>query len=180
MPTTPNGLPYPPPTDPPNGPLQIQQLAEALELWLPRDLVKQANENLSNSAAMQNDDDLKAVLQPGSYRVTLLAHVGGPAAADVKLAWTGTFAAGSTRSCFGPGSTTTNAAETVMRATAASVTGAVPYGTDGVATSAILEELYLVVAATTTLQLQWAQNTANASQTTMAAGSRLYWQKVTT
>jgi hypothetical protein len=176
MPTTPKGLPYPASTAPPNVPADLQALAEAVDPWLSLGKRKLSNESVTNSVAMQDDDELSVALGVGVWRVEAFLHASGPAAADIQTAWTFSGATnGTNRACIGPGVGTASAINgAAVRTSVHALTTAVPYGVDGSVTSAIHEDLYLIVTTAGTLRLQWAQATANATASVMASGSRLY------
>jgi hypothetical protein len=134
----------------------------------------------SSTATLANDPDLQLSLDAGTYRITALLSVTGSSAGDVKVGWTfsGTWSL-KLRGVLGPANTTSNAAATtVMVAYAPTFTGSQNYGTDGSVASFIREELVAVVTATGTLVLQWAQDSSNATSTTMGAGSTLIAERL--
>lgn len=139
---------------------------------------KAATETVTNSATLQNDDDFSITLEADkSYRIELHLVASGPAAADVRLAWTATGGASSPtgRHVLGPESGTASVTATQMRATAThAFTTNVIYGTDGTSNSRIYEDFLVdVVGSSGTLTLQWAQGTANATGTNVFANSYL-------
>lgn len=144
---------------------------------------KASAQSITSSTAVVDDADLQVTLVPGTFRIEAFLHASGPAAGDVKTTWTfaGT-ASDSSRSCFGPGINTTNveaavtAANTVgvNRSSTHFITTEVSYGLDGTNTSAIHEDLYLVVTAGGLLKMRWAQNTSNGTASTLSVASRLY------
>lgn len=146
-------------------------------------LKKAAAQSVTSSATVVDDTDLQTTLVPGTFRIEAFLHASGAAAGDIKTTWTfaGT-ASDSSRSCFGPGVNTTNVEAAVTAATTVGVnrssthfiTTEVSYGVDGTNTSAIHEDLYLVISAGGILKLRWAQNTSNGTASTLSVASRLY------
>jgi hypothetical protein len=172
MPNTIHGLPYPASTDAPNVPVDLQKLAEALDAYVPVTIRKTAAQSVTNSAALVDDTHLFVDLTPGYYIVDAWLSAGGPAAADIKTAWSfaGTIGGDNHRHCHGPQISTADVTATLARMSVHSLATSVPYGTDGTATSAIHERLYVPVTAAGRLRLRWAQNTANVTASTLAAG----------
>jgi len=175
MPTTSRGLPYPSPTLPPNVPVDIQALAEALDAWLPKQAAVTATQTLTaNSTTMQNVTALVLPLGVGTWIVDVYTAYGSPAAADIKIGSTfsGTTTI-ATKLCVGPGTGTADvAANTTMRASAHGSSSAVSYGHDGSAFAGVAHETHrLVVTAAGTLQIQAAQNVANAGATSINVGT---------
>lgn len=142
---------------------------------------KGSAETVTNSVALQNDEDLKIALKPGHHRIEAFLSVSGPAAANVKTDWTfsGT-SSYSTRACVGPGLTSTNPMDGTVKVTPSALSSVQAYGTDGTNYSLIREDIYIIVTTAGTLQLRWAQNTANASATSMLDSSRIIPQRVRT
>lgn len=139
---------------------------------------KTANESVTSSTTMQDDDHLVVTLPAGrTFQVDFYPAVTGAAAGDVKFGWVmaGGVAQATTRLCIGPGVAVADVgAGTVTRTSRHNVTTAVPYGVDGTQTTAI-HETFLVETTTSgasgTLQLQWAQNASSTTATTLSASS---------
>lgn len=153
--------------------------------------VKTADETVSASSTLQDDDHLAGLVLPtGSFVVEARYFVSGTAGGDIKVAWqfSGT-ATTAVRGGIGPTIQTTSVIETtaantvgVNRAaaagnTAATITSSTQYGVDGTNWSFIMESGYLVVTVSGTFKVQWAQVTATGS-TIMRAGSRLLIRQV--
>lgn len=147
--------------------------------------LKTADEPLTTSTTLQDDDHLVGLaLSAGTWVVTAQCLVSGPAAADVKIAWSfsGT-ASASYRWGQGPSTSTTWVANgSAVRAaasgdTSTGITNATPYGTDGTNWSAIQDSGVMVVTVAGTLKLQWAQN-ASSGTTIMRAGSYMLARRV--
>lgn len=130
---------------------------------------KTVNETVNNSAALQNDDALfVAVVANAVYDVKLVLHYTSGTTPDLKIGWTAPSGATmvwggylfSTASAFT--ATGNNAVGTV-----------VALGGLGADVSAVFDGTVVTSTTAGTLQLQWAQNTANASDSTVYAGSFL-------
>lgn len=136
-------------------------------------LKKAANETLTTSTTLQNDNDIVLTIDPGTvYRVELVFAATGPTGADIKLAWaaTSTVTSPTGRHCIGPDTSITSIATTSVRASAThGLTTSVSYGTDGSGPSAIREDLIVDGGASGgTLTLQWAQNASSGTTTVYA------------
>lgn len=141
-------------------------------------VLKTANESVTSSTTMQDDDDFSFPLAAGkSYRIEAVLGVSGAAAGDIKVAWVGAGGVAglsATRYCLGPAAAITDASAATVRTQRANITTVIAYGTDGALQSAIREE-FLVETTTSgaagTLTMQWAQNASSATATVMCAGS---------
>lgn len=143
--------------------------------WAHRKLVV---ESVVSSTTLQNDDEFAVTLVPGIYRVEGFFHVSGDGTANkggMNAAWTfsGTLNT-SSRACFGPANSTTNATATVMRSSGHNLGTTISYGTDGSTASAVHEDLYVDVATAGILQFQWAQWGSSTTATTVSAASRMF------
>jgi hypothetical protein len=176
MPTTAHGLPYPNPTIPPNVPVDLQSLAEAIDAWLPKQASPAASFTLTpNSTTMQDVPGMSVVLGVGTWVIDVYVSYNGPAAADIKIGslFSGGLGAASIKHCVGPALGTTDVtANATMRASTHNSTTAVPYGHDGTATNGAIHEAHrLVASASGTFKIQAAQNTANAGNMQFGASS---------
>jgi hypothetical protein len=138
-------------------------------------VVKPTNESLSSSTTFQADNDLVLALAAGTYEVEVFLIVTGPAAADIKTAWTVPSGATGSRLCIGPTSVAasfTGQAETQARMSAHGWGTSVSYSIDTAAV-AIVERGPLVVTTAGTLTLTWAQVTTNATATVVGTNSYL-------
>ncbi len=158
--------------------------AAQLNALLPVYVIKLATETVNNSAVLQNDDELVVALSAGRvYRVDLFMQVGGATIPDIQVKWTntGTMTQVGSRICMGPSINTTDVSATSAAATTVGVLAcrtvsfstSTPYGTDTTTTTAIHETMLISCTVAGNLQVQWAQNVANASNTTVQAGSYL-------
>jgi hypothetical protein len=144
--------------------------------WVPllQVIKKVANQSVTSSTAFVNDNDLKVTLTPGQYRVETFLHVSGDPAGDLKIVYTssGTVST-AVRSTLGMSVAGTDGTNSQLRSSANLITTSVNYGVEAAGTT-IREDILMTVTATTTLQLQFAQNTASATPTVMSAASRMY------
>jgi hypothetical protein len=142
---------------------------------------KQVTEIVNDSAALQNDDEFKLYLPAnGIYEIELKLAVAGAANADFKCDWVvdGGCSQLTTRCCRGPSTATTDNTSTVMRSSRHNLTIDVSYGCDGAETAYISEKFLVKTTSAGTLQLRWAQNTAQASDTIVSANSYLIARKL--
>jgi hypothetical protein len=143
-------------------------------------VAKTANETVTSSATLQNDDHLAlAVSASATYVVNLFLIIDGSLAGDFKMGFTGP--AGATMdwviAAQGTGATTTNGNQSFAYQSLATSDNA---GTIGAGSKLIIRPQGTLVVSTTagTLQLQWAQNTSDATATTLYAGSWLRLERV--
>lgn len=144
-------------------------------------ILKSETETVNNSTVLQSDNEFTTQLDENSiYEIEVKLAVSGAANADFKTDWvvTGGVEQLTTRTCLGPATTSTSNADCNMRATNYSLTASVSYGCDG-STAAYISEIFLVkVLATGTLTMRWAQNTAQASDTSVSDNSYMKITKV--
>jgi hypothetical protein len=141
--------------------------ADELNAVVPVVKVKTANETVNNSSALQNDDHLAwAVVASGSYTLDLYLYYNSNTTADFKFDWT--YPTGTT---FNWGATYYDIAGTLTNG--GPFTQAIVGAVGGTGASALVAVHYQITIGGTpgTFQLQWAQNVANVSNTTVAAGS---------
>lgn len=152
--------------------------AATLEKLIPQYVEKGSDETVTSSATVQNDDELELTLAPGTWKITSLLFASGASGSnqDIKIGYTfptGTFSWGAWG--YHPnwsnvdGSRDMNAEGDVLDSS--SPTSARGFGTVTGANVPILVIGSLVNTASGVLRLQWAQNTANATGTTLKAGS---------
>lgn len=137
---------------------------------------KTANETINNSAVLQNDDALVLAVEANStYLVDLRLIINSNTTADFKMTFTVPAGASGSVHYF-EGSTPSTAAAVLQGP--GSITGTAAFS--GIAADQIvLVQGVLVVAGTAgNLQLQWAQNTANPSNTIVGSNSYLMLTKV--
>jgi hypothetical protein len=156
-------------------PLRVAQLVAAITSTVAK--YKTAAETVSNSAALQDDDDLVnfSVAAAGAYKVHGILIVSIKAASDFKCALTFGSAPTSLNVQF-VGALTTDS--TSVRGYQTSSGTAVAFTTAADQTLVVLVDGMFVANAATTVKLQWAQNTAVAENTVMNIASFLELTKV--
>jgi hypothetical protein len=149
----------------------------ASDVVVPKVIVKAATQSVTSSTTLVNDSDFAVTLTPGKWRVELRAHTAGVStgAGDIKMQWafSGTNN-NSTRIVLGPSAGMTDPTAATMQSTARSLSTSVVYGNIDSPVAGVWEDLYLDVAATGVLQLQWAQNASSSTATTMSSNSLLF------
>lgn len=137
---------------------------------------KTSNETVNNSAVLQNDDALVLTMEASSsYLLSLRLIVNTGTTPDFKFTFT--VPAGTTGSIHVfEGSTPSTAAAVLQGPFSLTATSAF----SGIAADQVLLVQGVVVVSTTAgnLQLQWAQNVANASDTIVGSNSYMMLQKV--
>lgn len=135
---------------------------------------KTFTETVNNSATMQNDDELfLAVAASTTYVFNCMLVYSSNTTADFKFAWT--YPTGATAQYLLLGTALSGTALSTFQRDAAA--GGILEGS--VSNQAILMTGTWTISTTAgTLQLQWAQNTANASNTQVLLGSYLELKKV--
>jgi hypothetical protein len=157
--------------------------AAMLTAGQPNSVTKQANEQLTSSVTLQNDNELALAVEANSvYDVTLVLF-GQTANSDIAgdlavgftfpsggvLHWTGT---GPNNADLSVANSSSAKGEWIARMSATSGVTTIPYGMSGVAIGVILHAT-LITSSAGTLQLQWAQNASDADALTILAGSRM-------
>lgn len=140
--------------------------------------LKTADESISSSTTLQNDDELRVAVVAGA-KYTMEAFLIYTGAADpaggLKLGWTGPSGATMKWANFG---VTQNVSPTLVNynVVVESIGGGRGVGTNGAAEMSSRPCGQLTVSSTAgNLQLQWAQGTSNATATVVKAGS---WIKI--
>lgn len=149
---------------------------------------KTADQSSPASTTTLFDDTHMALALPaaGSYVIEgMFLMSSASATPEIKVAWayTGTLTNGY-RATMGPSTASTDPLGATAQgfraaaagATSAAITSAVPYGLDGVNWSVAYEHGLVIVSTSGTLKVQWAQNVANATVTTMRTGS-FFWAR---
>lgn len=156
-----------------NGALAIRNLATALDRKNKR---KTADENVNNSAVLQNDDELFIALEANkTYEISgHLVFITTTSAIDAKVALTCPAGATITWSAIGmdPAVAAGNTGSGTWTGSVASG-GTIPVGVSSAYTPVLISGTIAVGATAGNLQLQWAQNTATAANLTLKAGSNL-------
>lgn len=143
---------------------------------------KTANETVTSSTTLQNDDALTVTLDANSvYRVYMVLLMAGITAGEIKTSWTVPAGATGFKNCMGPGSDSTSrdGAAATMRYGVHTFTTAVNYGVNDAANFVHAVEQGVVTTTTGgTFVLQWAQQASSATASTIAAGSFLIAEKI--
>lgn len=147
---------------------------------LPTTIHKTTAQTVTNSTALVDDTQLAAEVDANSvYVVTLVLMVDGPTAGDIRVSWsTPAGALTGSRLVVGAAVGTSSADATQVRATRHNWPTEVGYGVETL-DARISERCVLTTGATAgTLQLRWAQQTANATPTRVITGSYMTIRKV--
>jgi len=144
---------------------------------------KTANETVTSSTTLQNDDALTLTLDANSvYRIYMCLLMAGVTAGEIKTSWTVPASATGFKNCMGPGSDSTSrdaGATTTMRYGVHTFTTTVNYGMNDAANFVHAVEQGLVTTTTGgTFVLQWAQQASSGTASTIAAGSFLIAEKI--
>jgi hypothetical protein len=135
--------------------------------------LKTANESVTSSTTLQNDDQLVlAVAASAKYFMEMFIPYTGAAspAGDLKMGFTGPSGATMTWANFGVNSSALTAYNVVGEALA----GGRAVGTNGATTMCCQPKGYLQTSTTSgNLQFQWAQNSSSGTATTILAGALL-------
>jgi hypothetical protein len=150
-------------------------------------VTKDADETVTSSTTYQNDNHLLFAVEANTtYFIKVVLGFGGLTAADIKTRWSIPAGATGFKWCIGPTVGTTDRENTNMiNAVHAAATDRA-YGCMSTVAGSISAEAQtaveyhsLVTAGTAgTVQLEWAQNTANATGTTLRADSYIEWVPV--
>lgn len=141
---------------------------------------KASDETVNNSSSLQNDDELFIPLDANSTYIFdgLITYTSGTTA-DFQMDFTAPAGATGRRWLINGASTITACSTTAMNfnggAIDASATG---IGATGGTCDVPIKGTVTTTGTSGTFQVQWAQNTADASDTTVKAGSYLYWRKL--
>ncbi len=153
---------------------QFQQYNTGYGQWLPFYQsvfkIKTANETLGNTTTFQNDDHLAgyALKASTTYLMRGVVMVTSPAAADIKFIWNWSVSPTAGQWCI-KGTETANS----IGARVALMTGQIAPPTQGApAVEFMTFEGYVLTAVTpTTVTLQWAKNTGDATNSFLFGGS---------
>lgn len=141
---------------------------------------KTANEVVNNSASMQDDDHLTVTVAANAvYELTALLIYDGTTTADLKAGFTGP--SGATLDWVTHSlDATAGSGTTAVKMTAQTISGTPSFGSIGAGSKVVGRVSGLLTVASTggTFKVQWAQNTAEATDTTMYAGSYLSLRRI--
>lgn len=162
--------------DPSGTPLDRKVTVDQLKAYFAPIVHKAANESVTSSAALQDDDHLFFTCPAGTTRVgeVVLFVDSGAEAADIALAMTtstGTILYGVNG--LAPASTTESGDAVFYASTA----GGATIGIDDTFKTMVILKFSVTAGGTdATVKLRWAQGTSNATATTVLAGSHLTHQ----
>lgn len=143
---------------------------------------KASNETISASTTFQNDDELVIALDANSnYIIDGMVSYSSPTAADIKFQFTAPSGATGRRHITYPNPTATSCLSTAQSTYGASLTtDATQIGAIGAGVQCeALFNVHLATAGTAgNLVLQWAQDTSDAGNTVVHAGSFFRWRKL--
>lgn len=136
--------------------------------------IKSGNQSVPNTTLVNDSELFASLAASATYRVDVLLAVTGSTAGDLKVAWTVPSGASGTRFCLGPASSSTARSDTTMAVAALSLTASTAYGTSSASAAvSVRETLTVQTSSAGTLTMQFAQQTADATATTVQAGSVL-------
>lgn len=156
--------------------LYASTLSSLITELRPLSVLKTADETVNNSTTMQNDDQLLISVEANiTYDFFLRLIVNTNATADFKMQFTGP--AGATMSTQAYTGSNPDTAASALQGPTNNLTTVAAFS--GVAADQVLIiQGFLAVSATAgTLQLQWAQNTLNVSNTSVKANSYMWLQR---
>lgn len=154
----------------------------------PRTVVKSANESVTSSTTLQDDDDLTLAVEANtSYAGYGVLFYTGADAADIKLAFTQPasstchwFANGAGINAISSATAVGSQEHFAVQGSTASPTATSSYGVSNGTNTGLSIHLTLVTAGTAgNLRLQWAQLVSSGTATTVYAGSRLTLWRIT-
>lgn len=136
---------------------------------------KSSTQTVNNSETLVNDTDLVATLPPnGVFDIEVKLNANGQETSDIVIDWetTGDVEQLTTRGCLGPGPSNTDSANTSPRMTSHNLTTDVAYGLDSTYGSFIFEKFLVQTGSSGgTLQMRFAQDTAQAHDTQISSNS---------
>lgn len=142
---------------------------------------KTVSDPIANSTTVINDSEMFLTLPDGLWLIRAHMSATGPAAADIKFVWalTGGAAQATARHCRGPATGTAGVDDSNMRSSVHNWSSTIPYGTDGTLITSVSETGCIeVTGGTGTMQLQFAQGTANAGTTSLTTHSWIHARRV--
>lgn len=173
-------IPYPEDDDPfAYTDLAIKAMVDRIDYLLPRDFYKGADESVTSSAVLQDDNDFQFSAVSGeAYEIELylILSSAANAAGDIKTAWVHP---GGTFHMFSQGPDPTLASGSITGAVELRVTRSIASGSTldafGCSTTRLMVKLHChyLANASGLVKFQWAQNASNANATTVGAGSHM-------
>ncbi|HET6504622.1 MAG TPA: hypothetical protein VFG87_28065 [Amycolatopsis sp.] len=155
-----------------------EPLAAQWQTLLPIKAVKAIDQTVNNSAVLVNDSTLfLAVNSTATYEISGIIRYNSGTTPDIKFAWTGPTSATFYWSCNGLDTAASGVTGTVSRQ-ALAIADTVGIGGTGNDLAADIHGILTVSSTSGNLQFQWAQNTANASNTIVRANSFLIARQI--
>ena len=142
---------------------------------------KTANQSVTNSTTIQDDTHLQlSVAASAVYRLEGLLIFNGASGANIRIGWSAP--TGSTLDWTGAGQNTSASTTSGSIITNAQTISSTAYGLGTIGTGtnmiAIIRGLLITSSTSGTFKLEWAQNSANATATTMVQNSNISLQRV--
>jgi hypothetical protein len=188
VPSTSRGYRYPAPTDAPNGPLQIANLASDVDSDMTRVAggyyLKESPEGRHSTVSPVIDSDLQfAVVGGKMYDVRMMVHYSGADTNGIRTTWSVPSGTLGKRSVIGPSSVANsgNGDNITVRLSVHDLATEVTYSnTRGAGLLEWAEERSLIIAgADGTIGLAWAQETSNATDVVVASSSYIFAVQIT-
>lgn len=142
---------------------------------------KPASQSISNSTTTQDDLHLQlSVAANAVYRLEGLLIFNGPSGANLKMGWSAPGLSALDWTALGQNTAASSSVGPVITNAQTLSSNAYALGTIGTGTNmiAIVRGLLVTGSGSGTFKLQWAQNTANATATTMVLNSNISLQRV--
>lgn len=159
----------------------VSLFTPGVALGIPAYIFKGTGESVTSSTTLQDDDALQFELAPGvRYAYEFNVNASGPTAADFKTAFAGPADMQGIKFAVGPaiasGTGWISRENTSGRFSVHGLTTVTTYALD-TAGSAIREYGWVSSVTGGTFKLQWAQNTTNASATSVGLSSYLWYMR---
>lgn len=145
-----------------------RQTAALLSAMQPIVVAMSADQSVTNSTTLTNVTELTFPMAASAkYEVTAIIYASGSTTGDLQTNWTVPTGATGLKGCWGPTSGSTDRTNTSMRSGAHGLTTAVAYGTSSTSAGiACIERALVTTSSSGTWQMQFAQNTVDASNAT--------------
>lgn len=155
--------------------------AALLSAMQPTVVAMTADQSLTNSTTLTNVSELTfSMAASAKYELLVMIYATGSTTGDLQTNWSVPSGASGLKACWGPTAGSTDRTNTSMRSGAHGLTTAVAYGTSSTSAGiACMERALVTTNASGTWQLQFAQNTLDASNATrLFAGSYVLARRV--
>ena len=147
---------------------------------MPRFVYKTADESVTSSITLQDDNHLVFAVEASSLYVAkyTLYYANGDAASDAKFGWTVPAAATFLAGFAGAGAASTDPTAATSMSTAYITTGSNVIGVMSANARVSVEAIFTISATPGNVTLQWAQNASSGTALTLKAGSFVEVRKV--